>query len=198
MSIETEHAWETDWSVTRVLQLKWPMPKFIPPEALERGSRVHEISEAIDAGREVEPEEDILGWVSAYQSFIKDFSPCYELVEHIVERPALNCHGVIDRVGRGILPADVRSIAGAFDPDARYAVTVNGGGRFVLDIKTGAKKKADAVQLAAYAMLYDPDHYEQLDRYGLYIRRDGSYKLVPYTNDYDYVTWLQLLKEATD
>jgi len=84
---------------------------------------------------------------------------------------------VIDRVGAGLNP---------------------NGSRFVLDIKTGAKKKADAVQLAAYAMLYDPDHYEQLDRYGLYIRRDGSYKLVPYTNDYDYVTWLQLLKEATN
>jgi|TARA_R110000824_G_scaffold66800_1_gene173110 hypothetical protein len=176
MSIETEHAWKTDWSVTRVLQLKWPMPKFIPPEALERGSRVHEISEAIDGGREVEPEEDILGWVSAYQSFIKDFSPRYELVEHIVERPALNCHGVIDRVGAGLNP---------------------NGSRFVLDIKTGAKKQADAVQLAAYAMLYDPDYYEQLERYGLYIRRDGSYKLVPYTHDYDYVTWLELLKEAT-
>ena len=94
-----------------------------------------------------------------------------------MERKALNCHGVIDRVGAGLNPH---------------------GGRFVLDIKTGAKKKADAVQLAAYAMLYSPHDYDQLDRYGLYIRRDGSYKLVPYTNDYDYVTWLQLLKEATN
>ena len=186
MSIETEHAWETDWSVTRVLQLKWPMPKFIPPEALERGSRVPEISEALDGGREVEPEEDILGWVSAYQKFIKDFSPRYELVEHIVERKALNCHGVIDRVG-----------AGFGNPGKLFQNIKKMRRPFVLDIKTGAKKKADAVQLAAYAMLYSPDDYDQLDRYGLYIRRDGSYKLIPYTNDYDYVNWLQLLKEAT-
>jgi hypothetical protein len=174
MSLETTHPWNTTWSVTQVLRTKWPMPKYIPREALERGTRVHEVTEEIDRGGTVDPGDDILGWVAAYQAFLRDVQPTYKQIEKIIERPALDVHGIIDRVGL---------------IDGRLCV---------LDIKTGPKKTADAIQLAAYAMLYDQQCYDQLNRYGLYIRKDGSYKLVQYTKMHDYVTWLQLLKQCTN
>lgn len=165
--------WATPWSVSRVLRTRWPLPKFIPQEALERGRRVHAVTEALDQDRLVDPEEDILGWVSAYKTFLRDVRPDYEFIEHRVEQDSLKFHGVIDRVG---------TLGGAFSRR-----------RCIIDLKTGPKKPQDSVQTAAYSLLLDPPRYDTLDRYGLYLRRDGSYKLRKYDSPYDFITWLVLL-----
>ena len=47
---ERDHPWKTDWSVTRVLQTRWPLPPFIPPEALERGGYEIDVHTSMLAG----------------------------------------------------------------------------------------------------------------------------------------------------
>lgn len=168
--------WATAWSVTRALQTHWPMPTYIAPEALERGSCVHALTARIDSALDAAPRPDtpdIEGWVSAYRRFLTDLTPQFTGVEEPVESVDLDCHGIIDRIG-------------CFDD----------GRRFVLDIKTGAKRPADAIQCAAYVSLLVPGEYDSVDRYGLYIRKDGSYRLRQYTNQYDFVTWLRVLETA--
>lgn len=51
----------------------------------------------------------------------------------------------------------------------------------LIDIKTGAETPATGVQLSGYVQLMDT----LSDRYGLYLKADGKYRLVPYVNRKD-------------
>ena len=57
-----------------------------------------------------------------------------------------------------------------------------GWGNSVLDIKTGQKAKWHAIQLALYAMLLVENPNPNLELYGLYLKGNGIYKLVDYTD----------------
>jgi hypothetical protein len=176
---ERDHPWKTDWSVTRVLQTRWPLPPFIPPEALERGSRVHAYTEELDRGAVITPDADVAGWVDAYKDFSAQLRPTWELREHVMEDLEANVHGILDCMGY---------LSGHEQP-------------CVLDIKTGGDRAstsnpAHAIQTAAYAWLYDRKDYLSYARYGLYLRRDGKWRLKLFDNPNDFRTWEQLLHDA--
>ena len=52
----------------------------------------------------------------------------------------------------------------------------------IIDLKTGAETPVTGIQLAGYSLLY-PDM--RLKRYGLYLKADGKYKLIPYQDRND-------------
>lgn len=52
----------------------------------------------------------------------------------------------------------------------------------IIDIKSGAESPTTGIQLAAYGILYD---VPSANRYGLYLKADGKYKLIPYTDRND-------------
>jgi hypothetical protein len=163
--------WTTPLSVSRILAHRFGDAFFVPAAALERGHRVHAWTEALDLGQEPRPPEDIAGWCEAYRSFSRHMTPSWERIEAPFDSPKLGFHGIVDRVG------SMR------------------GHEVVADIKTGAPRAADAIQLAAYAMGLCED-WQACQRVGIYIGKDGGYKIKVYSDLSDGTTFLSLLKEA--
>ena len=124
-------------------------------EAKQRGTAVHELTEAIDYGMPPEEIEDgLAGYALAYLRFLADYDVEWELIEHRFYEPTMGFCGTIDRVGK-------------ID-----------GEDCVLDIKTTSSPSVDqkiavCCQTAAYEMGIGRD----LARYALYIRKDGTYDL---------------------
>ena len=56
------------------------------------------------------------------------------------------------------------------------------GKESIIDIKSGAESPTTGIQLAAYGMLYD---VPSANRYGLHLKANGQYKLIPYTDRND-------------
>jgi len=56
------------------------------------------------------------------------------------------------------------------------------GKESLIDIKSGVESPTTGIQLAAYSMLYD---VPLVNRYGLYLKADGKYKLIPYADRND-------------
>lgn len=56
------------------------------------------------------------------------------------------------------------------------------GKESIIDIKSGAETSVSGIQLAAYALLYD---VPAVLRYGLYLKANGKYRLIPYTDRND-------------
>jgi len=164
--------WTTPLSVSRILAHRYGDAFFVPAAALERGQRVHAWTEALDLGQEPRPPEDIAGWCDAYRTFSREMTPSWERIEAPFDCPRLGYHGIVDRVG-----------------------SLRGHDRVVADIKTGAPRSSDAIQLAAYAMgLYE--NWQACQRVGIYIAKDGTYKIKVYADLSDGTTFLSILKEA--
>ena len=173
--------WRSPWSVTRILNAKWPMPTAIPASALLRGTRVHAWTEQYEAGEAPTPESqpEIAGYCEAYKRFCYQFSPSWEHTEYEVDGEF--CHGRIDRVGHL----------------ARHLQ------RVVADIKTGSPRKVegdttrDALQLAGYAQLLEPVRFQSLTRAGIYLQQDGRWRIRIYSDDRDHLRWRQLVQDIT-
>lgn len=149
--------------------------------AAARGTAVHEACELIDYGVEPEDDPEIEGYIEAYRSFLIDHDAEWGIIEGVVgyyrEMPfdaeqgelPLYC-GTIDRFGLldGI-PA-------------------------VLDIKTYASLSTDAqlaasCQTALYRDALESNGFEQMNRYILHLKKDGTYRLVPlgkFDNDHGF------------
>lgn len=172
--------WRSPWSVTRILNAKWPMSPHIPSEALERGTRVHEWTQQYEEGYAPNVEDtSIAGYCDAYKRFCYAFAPSWEHTEHPVDDGRL-VHGIIDRVG--YLAKQTQ--------------------RVVADIKTGSPtmlegRTRDALQLAGYAHLLNPREPEALTRVGIYIRKTGAWKCVVYSDPTDHLHWNALVREVT-
>lgn len=67
-------------------------------KAADRGTKVHKATEALDKFGSVEIEDDLLGYVKAYVSFVKDNRPSWEKIEWPVHNEKLYA-GTIDRYG---------------------------------------------------------------------------------------------------
>jgi hypothetical protein len=169
---------ETPWSVTRALAVRFGGTDFVPPAALERGTLVHEWTADIDQSLDaVEMPKGLDGYCSAYRDFRDIMQPAWLKIESPVEHEHLGYHGVLDRIGW--LNGDIN----------QYCVA---------DIKTGRPREADRYQLAAYAMAAEPDRYREVKRVGIYIRPDGLWSLKSYSDNMDYQTWIQILKQANE
>jgi hypothetical protein len=72
---------------------------YVPPEALERGSQVHSIIEAIDTGSLAPtPPPHLQGYVDAWKKFTYALAPSWDKVEYAFDNPELGFHGIVDRV----------------------------------------------------------------------------------------------------
>lgn len=131
----------------------------------DRGTAVHKACELLDKGilDESSLDPEIEGYVEAYKKFLKEYEPGWVEIEKRGFNKQLFYAGTLDRAG--------------FLTDS---------GAAVLDIKTGQKAKWHAIQLALYAMLLVENQTPNTNLYGLYLKRDGSFKakrdLIDYTD----------------
>ena len=127
-------------------------------QAVRRGTRVHELTELVDYGAlpdEIEPE--LVGYLRAYLSFLRDYRPVWLHIEHRMADGANGFAGTADRIGL---------ISGALT---------------VVDLKTNSgftrgEKIRLAVQLEGYARLFASCcETPVVRRLGLRLLRDGKY-----------------------
>ena len=100
--------------------------------------------------------------------------------------------GYIEAFKRFMKEADCQVYAGLcevpwFSEACRFGGTIDmpcmlNGKESLIDIKSGVESPTTGIQLAAYSMLYD---VPLVNRYGLYLKADGKYKLIPYADRND-------------
>ena len=164
-------------SVTEVLEIAgftdWA---HVPPNVLEfaavRGRDVHDWLEGVDAGvlDGLEPDPRIAAYVAAYQQFKEDSGFKPELIEHVVLNEAYGYAGTLDRTG-----------------------ILRNGERWLLDLKTVATVTPEsALQTAGYAACLEEPHRRGV----LQLRKDGTYKLHPYSDRNDIHDFLSAVRVA--
>jgi hypothetical protein len=178
--------WQTEWSVTRALAVRFGGAEHVPPAALERGTLVHEWTANTDQHglnpnpshnrrtRKFEMPRGLEGYCYAWQDFMEASKPAWLKIESALESESLGYHGIVDRFG----------------------FLYGKPNKVVLDIKTGGPRNADRYQLAAYSLLIQPPPL--LTRIGLYIKADGTWTLKQYDDISDYITWMEILNEAKE
>lgn len=164
-------------SVTECLQIAG-LTDFsgIDPEVLEkarqRGSEVHAWLEMSNGGLldGVEPDEEIAGYIAAYERFIRESGWKLWNAEKVVVNVLYRYAGTYDQVG-----------------------TMNGE-RWLIDIKaTAAVAPESALQTAAYQAAME----EPCKRRGvLQLRPDGSYRLVSQSSRNDWHDFQAALRVA--
>ena len=166
--IEAKHQYKVDGkvvpSVTEILEHitavgYGKVNPSILEEAKERGTAVHELTEAIDLGFPPEYIDPALeGYAVAYLKFLEDYDVEWDYIEHRFYEPKMGFCGTIDRVGK---------------IDGEDAV---------LDIKTTSSPSVDqkiavVCQTSAYGYAVFPDRTD-FRRYALYLHKDGTYELM--------------------
>lgn len=198
---EEEHIYLVDGeevpSVTSILEPLHRSYGSVNPSVLEyaanRGRAVHEATEAIDYGLEPEVDPDIQGYVDAYLDWSLVYRPSWIGIEQIVchEAPMLteddlisypDYIGTLDRIGY-------------FNGDKE---TLN-----IVDIKTSQPTKealiSVTVQTVAYAEAFDETRWNKINRYGLFLKKDGTWRFQnckEYEEKYGYAAcqvWWHLL-----
>lgn len=137
-----------------------------------RGTYVHEACTLVDDEQLGSVDPIIAGYVAAYETFLRDAKPEWGFVEHRVCDATLGYAGTLDRLG-----------------------FLNGKWALV-DLKSGAEVAWHRLQTAAYARLMPHASGLKPDRYGLYLRGDGTYRLLPHTDRADESTFLAALRIA--
>ena len=169
---EKEHVYIVDGaftpSVTDILAPLHRSYKAVNPSVLEyaanRGTAVHEACEAIDLGLEPEVYPETEGYIRAYLDWRNIYRPKWEAIERIVFCQEGWFIGTLDRMGKlnGIKPA-------------------------IVDIKTSQPTREAYVsvclQTTAYAMAVASEDdfkidWEDYDRYGLFLMRDGKWRSI--------------------
>lgn len=148
--------------------------------ARRRGTAVHEALEIYDLGGELEVLPETAPYIQAYLDFCNVYRPVWTEIEQIVYSGTYGFIGTLDRAG-----------------------CLNGTERAVVDLKTSQPTKealvSVCIQTTAYALAYDFDNYNALQRYGIFLKSDGTYRLVDckeYETKYDidsYAVLMQLL-----
>jgi len=131
--------------------------------AAERGKAVHAACEMMDYGGDPELIPGIEPYLTAYQKFLWDYTPEWVGIEAPVVSSGRTFAGTIDRWGF------MRTDAIHMDESP-----------VVLDIKTVASPSTEqkislCAQTAAYAEALG--YYEGCRRFGLYLKKDGNYRL---------------------
>lgn len=166
-------------SVTRVLaENGLGPPEWLEPVLLrgaaDIGTLVHNATLLIDEGdldwRTVHPH--LLPYLRAYEAFRQRTEFLVDAAEERVLIADGRCAGTLDRRGR--FPGNAIQEA-------------------IVDIKTGVALPAHALQLAAYALPFSNHHR----RFGLYLKRDGTYRLKEYADPEDARVFLAMLDVAT-
>lgn len=148
------------------------IPRHILDEASERGTYVHKCCEMFLWGTldESSVEPGYMPYLDAFKLFLGD---TYFIVEHIEERVyhrKLKYAGTVDMIG-------------IFPP-----IRTNGNSkRALIDIKTTFKlMKSTGPQTAAYKDAWESAGNDEIDhRYGLQLKKDGTYNLAPMKSPID-------------
>jgi hypothetical protein len=178
---EEAHVYTVDGRrVPSVTQLLKPLEdlSMVPPAVLEharqRGKAVHKAVEFHETGgvklETIDPE--CRPYFEAYLKFKAD-NPQFRIlkVEQRVDHHALGYAGTLDldALGDGGIPA-------------------------ILDIKCRAAiSPVEGVQTAGYALARGEKTGFKPGRYGLQLRKDGTYRLTKYDSPDDYRVWLALV-----
>lgn len=136
-------------------------PKWQVEAAAERGTAVHAAAEALDTTGKAQISEEYLPYLLAYKAFLKDYAPSWDLIEaplyHLEHRYA----GTIDRFG------SVRGEATLIDIKTTYTVY----------------KPLCRAQLNLYRLMLIARGYPVHRMYILHLKRDGTYKMIPFEQD---------------
>jgi len=149
------------------------IPEDVLTKARIRGKAIHKALEYYDQGDldHAQLSPVIVPYVEAYEKFIRDtgFKPHY--IEKIVWSSIYRYAGTLDRSGT------------LFDNHA------------VIDLKAVHElNPATAIQTAAYDKgLCESEGEEKHKRYGLQLKKDGTYRLQEYTDPHDFQVFLSLL-----
>lgn len=130
--------------------------------AADRGTRVHKLCEVLDLYGKADVPDDLLPYVQAYLQFRRDHNVVWDKVEHAAHHPIDRYAGTIDR-------------AGLVD-----------GKRAIVDLKTSAvvQRPLALAQLNLYRRMLEHDSDWQAEAlYILQLKKDGSYKLIPFDRD---------------
>lgn len=164
--IDADHSYFIDNaevpSVTTILKAAGLYDEdFFTEESRNRGTYCHKAALYYLQGDLVEENilEEYRGYIEAFKLFMAE-SECKPIVEQC-EVP---------------LFSSIFRYAGTPDIPCMFK-----GRKSLIDIKTGAETPVTGVQLSAYVQLMDSPS----DRYGLYLKADGKYRLVPYCNRKD-------------
>lgn len=164
--------------VPSVTQILAPLVDYsmVPPATLERarqlGQAVHKLTELYDL-EDLDTDnlpDELLPYLTAWMKFRAETGFVPETIEHPLFHPVLRYAGTSDRTGL------IRRR------------------RAVIDIKKMAMlSPVVGVQLSAYRELHEKSGTPVEDRYGLALRADGTYRLVPFVDKTDWPTFLALL-----
>lgn len=143
------------------------------------GKAVHKITEFLDVEMADVPRDEI-----EFESITPvDAQPRCRAWEKFKRESKVEILGVeIQMVG------EVNGMPYGMTPDR---IAIVNGREAVLDIKNSEQKQEwEGIQLASYDMGLPPTESQlHRDRYSVHLRADGSYRLVPFTDEGDYDMW---------
>lgn len=143
----------------RLKDLGWATPEQIAA-AGERGTDVHYATVLNDLNDLVEGSvtDEVRPFLNAYRKFMREVKPEWYEIEKPVYHPTFKYAGTLDRAGL---------VLGKFG---------------IVDLKTGIQTPVTGLQLGGYELAWNAGGYGPTvqTRIGLYLRKDGTYKMVPY------------------
>jgi hypothetical protein len=147
----------------------------LPPFYAERGSAVHLACEYDVKGTLDEANLD--SQIAPYLKADREFRRLSGIVIHEQEKRFVS---------------EVFGYAGTID----RIVTLNGR-RGVLDLKAGHPAPWHGLQLASYVLGEGgPEGFDSLARWNLYLREDGTFKLVEHSEPGDFLVWQAVMAIA--
>lgn len=142
--------------------------------AADRGTTVHKAAEALDRKGCAEISDDYSPYLEAYAAFRKEHEVLWELIEYPFYHPEYRFAGTIDRYG-----------------------TVDGF-KTLLDIKTTytVYKPLCSASLNLYRLMLEARQKEVEKLLILHLKKDGTYRLMPFVFDDDVPLALITLNTA--
>lgn len=142
----------------------------IMAEAQERGTYVHKVTELYDKDDLADYDKRYEKYFQAWEKLIKEIKPEFTEIEKKVVSEKYKYRGTLDRVA------------------------VINSKLSILDIKTGCEMPYVDLQTAAYKIAYEEQEKQKIkNRFTAYIKKDGTYKLIPLTNTSDERVFLNAL-----
>ena len=136
-------------------------PKWQMEAAAERGTAIHTAAETLDKTGSASIAEGYLPYLQAYKSFLQEYRPSWDMIEHSLYHPEHRYAGTIDRYGA------LNGEATLIDIKSTYTVY----------------KPLCRAQLNLYRLLLIVRGFPVYRMYILHLKKDGNYKLIPMAED---------------
>jgi hypothetical protein len=128
-------------------------------KSAERGSLVHRLCTELDLGaiEDVKRlDSPVKGWIQGYALFTQTVRPAWTVIEEAKASPKYRFGGRVDRLG------------------AVYSM------ESIVELKSGACERWHGVQTALQDILWDDLRPGIRQRWGLYLKRTGKFRLIPH------------------